>query len=163
MNPAFLAVFDLDTAFHRDLSVDAVFSTAVIGGNGVQMVFRPRPAARTDTRTISERAEIGEPPDSSPPTTPQATDHPRRPTAHSTRRTACHATMSAAQASADLPTAVHDSTSLTTAVQASPVLTTAVQTSLGMPTASVCNPVGVCIPARPVTGLLSACQLTRGP
>lgn len=76
---------------------------------------------------IDDGAEIGEPPDSSVPTTPQDTDHILQRTARSARRIARH--------------------SVTAASPTSAVLTTvAVQASTDMPTPSVCSSVRVLPP-----------------
>ena len=104
MDPVILAAVDVDNAFHRDFSTNAVFIIVVSGGNISHGDFRSRSAAGAGTLAFSEGAEIGEPPDSSPPTTPQP-DYIRQPTARSTRLIARHAVSSAVPASAVLTTA----------------------------------------------------------
>ena len=99
MVPVYLAAVDVDNAFHRDSSPIAALAAAVTGGNSNQTAFRPRSATGADTLSFRESAEIGEPPDSSLPTTPQATNHIRQPTARRARRIARYAATSAVPAS----------------------------------------------------------------
>ena len=77
----FLLLFGVDTAFRRDSRTDPVFTTAVQRENAAETAFRPRSTAGANILIVSEGAETGEPPDSSPPTTPQGTDDTRQPTA----------------------------------------------------------------------------------
>ena len=53
-----------------DSSTNVVFTTAIDWGNAAQTAFGTRPAAGAESLAISEGAEIGERPISSPPTTP---------------------------------------------------------------------------------------------
>ena len=46
MDPVVLAAFGFDIDFHRDSSTDAVFITAVQGGNAAETFFRTRSAAK---------------------------------------------------------------------------------------------------------------------
>ena len=122
--------YRLDTDFNRDSSTDTVFSSAVQGGNATQTAFRPRTVASAFTLQYYEGAKIGEPQASFTPTRPESTDYTRQPTARSARRIAHHATIAAAEASAnfnlaaavgapaDLTSAVHATTDLTSAVHA---------------------------------------------
>ena len=149
--------YRLDTDFNRDSSTDTVFSSAVQGGNATQTAFRPRTVASAFTLQYYEGAKIGEPQASFTPTRPESTDYTRQPTARSARRIAHHATIAAAEASAnfnlaaavgapaDLTSAVHAPTAMASAVHAPAELTStvrapadltyAVQVSAGLNTA----------------------------
>lgn len=84
----------MDTDFRTDSSTDAVFTKAVQGVKAAQTAFRPRSIAGANTLVIIEGAVIGQPHDSSPAATPQATDTTRQLTARSARRIVHHAAIS---------------------------------------------------------------------
>ena len=105
----FSCCFWCGNRFRYGFSTKFAFTTAVTGGNATQTAFTTRSAAGADILAFSEGAEIGESPDSFPPTTVQATYHTRQRTAHRARRIARHAATSAVPASAVLTTAVQAS------------------------------------------------------
>ena len=157
IDPVFLAASGVDTDLHRDSSADTIFPTVGQRGNATQTAFRPRQVATAYTLDHNKGVNVVESPASVTPTRPESTDNTDQPTARSARRMVRHAAIAAAQASADLATAMDASADLTPAVHASADLTSAVHAPVNL-TSAVHAPADLASAVHAPAGLTIATQ-----